>query len=136
MLLNDEFYPTTSEVGFIELPLGDAAAALQAVMRPDTPLRPRSVEGRAGRHARLAPSALVATRSRWTAYFDNGWRGTDARLRVSRMALHAKCMGLRGGCSRRVPRSQAVDRLAGGDVGGVWARAESHPQQHAHPRRQ
>jgi len=103
VLLNDEFHPTTREVGFIELPLGDAAAALEAVMSP-TVLRPRTVKGELGDMlSSLLPLTsvlvrrylLVATRSRWTAYFDNGWRGTDARLPVSGVALRSKCMGMR-----------------------------------------
>jgi len=38
---------------------------------------------------------FVPTDSEWVAYFDNGWRGTDAASVVSSMAQKLKCEGLR-----------------------------------------
>jgi hypothetical protein len=38
---------------------------------------------------------FVPTRSHWTAFFDNGWRGTDAFAPISYMAQELGCRGLR-----------------------------------------
>jgi hypothetical protein len=39
--------------------------------------------------------AFVATKSAWTAYFDNGWRGTDAFPPMSVLARELGCRALR-----------------------------------------
>ena len=38
---------------------------------------------------------FMPTRSPWTAYLENGWRGTDAASAMSSRALHMGCRGLR-----------------------------------------
>lgn len=90
-LLNDDFAPATSEVGFIKAPLDRVATAAldwRLSLAADTStvghdsldgdlpvllnrLAPLSV----ARHAR---ELFVATDSQWTAYFDSGHRGTDS----------------------------------------------------------
>jgi hypothetical protein len=73
------------------LPPGEPALDVHEL---DTPL-PDALE-------RLLPLRIgarrflfVPTASSWTAYFDNGWRGTDAFPPMSYLALELGCRGLR-----------------------------------------
>jgi hypothetical protein len=87
MLLNDECSPTTDEIGFIDLPVGKAADIIVKKWQKTVPLRASEHQGTLKENlSRLLPLTTHArprrmflqTNSRWTAYFDNGWRGTDA----------------------------------------------------------
>jgi hypothetical protein len=81
---------------------------------PDVPPEPRPLpadepvfdtfecDGLEGALARLPPLsvsprryAFVATESAWTAYFDNGWGGTDAFPPMSYLAYELGCRALR-----------------------------------------
>jgi hypothetical protein len=103
VLLDDECYPTTGEIGFIELPVEEAAALLKEWWEPKLHLRLRSYEEPLRELLqRLLPLTstarprhlLVQTASRWTAYFDNGWRGSDPFMIVASLAEH-RCLGMR-----------------------------------------
>ena len=103
MLLNDECSPTTNEIGFIELPIAEAADVVSERWKPVTPLRLSNHAGplREILYKLLPLTSLesqrrvfVQTASRWTAYFDNGWRGTDAFAVISNLA-EQRCMGMR-----------------------------------------
>jgi hypothetical protein len=65
------------DVGELETPLGEVLAQLLPLN--DAPRR----------------YAFVATHSAWTAYFDNGWRGTDAFPPMSFLARELGCRALR-----------------------------------------
>lgn len=108
LLLNDCLAPITSTIGFLELDFEVAARAFhswhQSFLRADQRVDCRSISGD-------LPSVLlhllplttvlrrrhlfVPTRSRWTAYFDNGAHGTDAYSPMSYMAQTRGCHGLR-----------------------------------------
>lgn len=103
-LLSERFAPITSSVGFLEQSLEEATAALErwrrslysaaavtslsegfpAVLRRLEPLtggaRPRELLVRAG--------------TRWTAYFDNSLRGTDAVSTIGHLTTVLSCQGL------------------------------------------
>ena len=97
MLLGDECSPTTDEIGFIELPVREAAEIVAKGWRKTVPVRLSFHEGTLKENLyRLLPltsldasrSMFVQTSSRWTAYFDNGWRGTDAWGVIGNLARH------------------------------------------------
>ena len=103
MLLNDECSPTTDEVGFIELPVGQASELVTARWKPVVPLQLSHHSGsfREILYKLLPLTSLevrrrvfIQTASRWTAYFDNGWRGTDAFTVISSLA-EGRCKGMR-----------------------------------------
>lgn len=103
-LLSERFAPITSSIGFLELPLVDAAAGLEAWRR--------------GLHAEVSVSRptggfpavlhlleplmggvrprelLVSAGSRWTAYFDCSLRGTDAVSAIGYLSRTLQCQGL------------------------------------------
>jgi hypothetical protein len=101
MLLNDECYPTTSEIGFIEIPLAEAAATfkkqIQAVRLRERhhtgPLRDALNELLPLTSQRVR-MLFVQTVSRWTAYFDSSWRGTDCFPIIANLA-EDRCMGMK-----------------------------------------
>jgi hypothetical protein len=95
MLLNDECSPTTDEIGFIELPVREVADIIVREWQKTVPLRSSEHVGPLRENLlRLLPLTsidrrrmmFVQTNSRWTAYFDNGWRGTDAWAIISDLA--------------------------------------------------
>lgn len=103
MLLDDECYPTTAEIGFIELHVAEAARIYPKLWKPEVRVRATSQRGSLKDALyKLLPltsverrrRVFVQTASRWTAYFDNGWRGTDAYATMSSMAEH-RCLGMR-----------------------------------------
>lgn len=102
MLLDGECIPTTSEIGFIELPVAETAAAFRKRMRV-VPMRETHHTGpQKDVLNELLPltsvesvrRVFVQTASRWTAYFDSGWRGTDCSTTVANLAEN-RCMGMR-----------------------------------------
>jgi hypothetical protein len=95
MLLNDECSPTTDEIGFIALPVEKAAEIIVKKWQKTVPLRASEHRGPLKENlVRLLPLTstarprrmFVQTNSRWSAYFDNGWRGTDAWGVISNLA--------------------------------------------------
>jgi hypothetical protein len=106
LLFQDQLAPITSAIGFIETDLRDAVEGFCRWMEPiqgsrGVVLTRRLLQGdlRSVLMA-LAPLTSVEARrflfietcSPWTAFFDNGHRGTDA---VGPMAYLARTMGLR-----------------------------------------
>jgi hypothetical protein len=109
-IFDDRYAPITSEIGFLEC---DAKTAADAFQRWQEPIQ-------AGRGVRLIRREVVGdlptrienllpltsieprrflfspTDSKWTAYFDNEWRGADAFSTVSYLCKTIGCRGIRG----------------------------------------
>ena len=104
-LLSDRLAPVTSQIGYLRLPLRDAAAGLvdwRRRLHPRADTRP--VRGNladlvgclepltGGSRAR---ELLLATSSPgWTAYLDCGLAGTDADTAVGQLCLDLGCTGV------------------------------------------
>ena len=109
LLLNDCLAPITSEIGLIETDHHSAAREFLEWQRTihegrGLSLVNRSVSGTVEEVLlTLLPLTsiearrylFVPTASPWTAYFDNGWRGTDAVSAMSYLAGRISCRGLR-----------------------------------------
>ncbi|MEK6702008.1 MAG: hypothetical protein AABZ53_07085 [Planctomycetota bacterium] len=109
MLFNGELQPITNEIGFLECDEVKAHEAYVAWIGPIMAQHGRrlSVEKVEGdfrtRLLKLLPLTSVQrrrelflpTQSGWTAYFDNGWRGTDAFSAVSYLAELLGCRGIK-----------------------------------------
>lgn len=109
--------PLTSEIGFLQC---DVEAAVKAFPLWQKCMQgPRGVEVEVSRAScesldilleNLLPLTsverrrmlFVSTRGSWCAYFDNGWRGTDAYSTISYLA---EMIGCRGGRMLYVPHS-------------------------------
>jgi len=109
LLLDERWAPVTSEMGFLEARAEHAARAFAAwetgvLASRGITVQVRPVSG----SLEQALSALLPltdaerqrylfmpTRSPWTAYFDNGWRRTEAWGPMSYMAETLGCRGLR-----------------------------------------
>jgi hypothetical protein len=105
--LLEDYLPTTAEIGFLEAELEAVRCELvdwhrSIAKQHGYEVISRDVQGALPDllQALLPLTSLVAcrwllvpTRSRWTAYFDNGWGGTDA---FGPMSYLAKRMGVRG----------------------------------------
>ncbi|MFP5283900.1 MAG: hypothetical protein ACLGIF_10680 [Actinomycetes bacterium] len=103
-LLEEQFAPITSEIGFLRLPFPRAAAALESWRREQRPgLTVTSLaEPLDAALARLPPLAasvprelLVEVRGGWCAYFDAAPDGTAAYEAVHHLARALHCDGLR-----------------------------------------
>lgn len=99
-----DWFPTTSEIGFIEMPQTKVVEAVsQWFNELGRSTKKRSIAGglRAGLEA-LVP-LTVGERCRWvflqvagwTAFFDNGARGTDASPMASYLARRLGCRAIR-----------------------------------------
>lgn len=109
LLLDDQFAPLTSEIGFIELAADAVSAAFETWQSGNESKRGVSVSRRplTGGLEDCLRSLLpltsverkralfVPTNSAWTAYFDNGYRGTDAFPPMSYLARTLRCRTLR-----------------------------------------
>jgi hypothetical protein len=125
-LLSERFAPTTSSVGYLRLPLGDAVEAL-AGWRRSLVDGSVSVE-EAGEFPeclrRLEPltggarprELLVEASDTWTAYFDCSLRGTDAVSTVGFLSEQAGCQGL---AIRAVPHTLGKPGAGEGRYGSV-----------------
>jgi hypothetical protein len=109
-LLEDRFAPITSTIGFLEC---DAATATRGkrewtsqILAPSgSTITERVLLGLSFTQQleQLLPltsvirrrELFVPTTGPWTAYFDNGYRGTDAATPISQLALRLGCRGLR-----------------------------------------
>jgi hypothetical protein len=131
VLLNDECSPTTDEVGFIELRVDLAAKIVAKRWKRAIPIQVSNHTGPLKEilHRLLPLTSLdarrrvfVQTASRWTAYFDNGWRGTDSFAVVSTLA-ERRCLGMRvatnpasfGGVRRSVDSPSVIWDVYGPD---------------------
>ena len=125
-LLDDRYAPITSEIGFLECDVTTAAVAFQKWQHPI----------QSGRGVRLSRGEIVGnlpsrldsllpltshearrflfspTKSSWTAYFDCGWRGTDAFTTVSHLCTTIGCRGVRG-----VSVPHTIKKAVGREVG-------------------
>ena len=112
LLLNDRHAPITSEIGFLECDIETAAKAFclwqneileQHGMRVELTDLPGNLDSVL---LHLLPltrpiacrAVFVPTQGRWTAYFDNGARGTDAASSMAVLARRLNCRGLRVVC--------------------------------------
>jgi hypothetical protein len=107
LLLNDEFAPITSEIGFLKADLQTVVAQFlqwqQAIpQNARSRWSQRSISSDLKETVRaLLPLTtfplrhlFVPTHENWTAYFDNGWRGTDAFSTIGVLAKQIACMGV------------------------------------------
>ncbi len=108
-LLDNRFAPVTWEIGFLETTAENAAHAFlewESPVQAERGVRVerRQVEGCLSELlCALAPLTSVErrrflflpTKSGWTAFFDNGWQGTDVFPPMSYLAQHLRCRGLR-----------------------------------------
>jgi hypothetical protein len=129
-LLDDQFAPITSEIGFLECDSKVAAEFFVSWQEPiqadrDVRLVTREVVGELPTLLKhLLPLTSVEARrylflptaGRWTAFFDNGWRGTDAFSVVSYLASLIGCRGIR---SVSIPHT--IRKTASGEVGRFGA---------------
>jgi hypothetical protein len=139
LLLDDRWAPVTSEMGFLELGAEYAArsfAAWQAgLLTPDgVTVKTRPVTGSLESIlSTLLPLTdsetqrhlFIPTRGTWAAYFENGWRGTDAASAMSYMAGAVGCRGLR---VVAVPHTLRKDK---GRYGAVMLEVYGPHQTHA-----
>jgi hypothetical protein len=109
LLFDDRLAPITSEIGFIEAPAAVAAATfVEWQRRIHEPLGRSLTERPISAPLEdvllsLVPLTsvhalrflFVPTQSRWTAFFDSGYRGTDAFSTISWLAGKLGCHGLR-----------------------------------------
>jgi hypothetical protein len=109
LLLEDRWAPITSNMGFLETDVEHAARAFAAWQGRLEADRGLAVEARpvSGSLEHVLSSLLpltdvevlrhlfLPTRSAWTAYLDNSWRGTDAASPMAYMARTLGCRGLR-----------------------------------------
>ena len=103
-LLNEQFAPITSSIGFLEVPLDEARMSLEDWRRSlyDRVEVSRPTEGFPEVLMRLEPltsgarprELLVAAGSSWTAYFDCSLRGTDAVSTIGHLSRILRCQGL------------------------------------------
>lgn len=125
-LLDDRYAPITSEFGFLECAVKTAADAfhewqntIQAgrgvrlerrVVVGDLPTKIKSLLPLTSVERRRF--LFLPTSSSWTAYVDNGWRGTDVFSTVSTLCTTIGCRGIR---SVSIPHG--IRKSAGREVG-------------------
>lgn len=124
-LLNEKFAPITSKVGFLEVSLDDAANALEKWRRRldgDVTVV-RLSEGFPEALYRLEPltggsrsGELLVSAGRWTAYFDNSLRGTDAVSAIGYLSQVIKCRGL---ATTAIPHTYGLNSDGKGRMGSV-----------------
>jgi hypothetical protein len=102
-LLGNRMWPITNQIGFVKV---DPEMLVDWFIhaRADEPLRSRRIEGNlehllsalapltTHRHSRYL---FVPTSGEWTAFFSNGWRGTDSMMTVARASQAFATIGLR-----------------------------------------
>jgi hypothetical protein len=121
LLLEDRWAPVTSDMGFLQWDAERAARAFAAwqrgLLEPDgVTVEARPVKGSLEQVlSALLPLTdserqrhlFIPTRSAWTAYVDNAYRGTDAVSAMSYMAEALGCRGIRLGA---VPHTLHKDK--------------------------
>ena len=124
-LLSERFAPITSSIGFLELPLEEAAAGVEHWTKslgksgrvqhpsegfPEVLHRLEPLTGGA------RPRQLLVNAGQWTAYFDNSLRGTDASPVVGHLAEE---LGCRGVTIRTSPCTVGLPGIRDGRYGSV-----------------
>ena len=111
-LFDDRYAPITSEIGFLKCEAQTASDAFQEWHRPIQSgrgvrlVRQEVVGDFQTKIASLLPLTSVEarrylfspTKSDWTVYLDNGWRGTDVYAVVSYLSTTIRCEGIRAVC--------------------------------------
>jgi hypothetical protein len=124
-LLDERFAPVTSTVGFLEVPLPEAAAALEEWRRslyprvtcvPVEEEFPEALHGLEPLTSGARPRELLVAVGSWTAYFDNSLDGTDAISAIGVLSRHLKCQGL---AIETVPHTIGLPGVKKGRSGGV-----------------
>jgi len=109
MLLDSTFNPITNTMGFLkrathEVVAEDIKWQHEIFTNTEVKIEARPVRGKLqdALEALLplvnighSKRVFVPTASEWTAYFDNGWRGTDAATPMSVLARRLQCEGMR-----------------------------------------
>lgn len=132
-LLSERFAPITAEVGFLELPLEEAAAGLEEWRRslhPDRSLRiERPTEGFPEMLHRLEPLTapgipreLLVGAGKWTAYLNNALHGTDAEPKIGYLSEALGCQGVVVRTTPHIPddREGSVQFLLFGPLRTDW----------------
>jgi predicted Zn-dependent protease with MMP-like domain len=123
-LLGERFAPVTSSIGYLELPLQEAAEALEAwrrrrhlvtIARPNEGF-PEMLRRLEPLTAGARPRELLVGAGKWTAYFDNSLRGTDAVSTIGHLSGTLRCQGL---AIRVVPRTVGLPNIRRGRAGSV-----------------
>jgi hypothetical protein len=121
LLLEERWAPVSSDMGFLEWEAERAARAFAAWQAELAAPRGVTVEARPVvgtlqqvfsallplSHGEKRRYLFIPTRSAWTAYVDNGWRGTDVGGAMRYMARTLSCRGLRVGA---VPHTLRKDK--------------------------
>ena len=123
-LCSERLAPTTSSIGFLELPLAEAADALADWRRT---LHPSvSLKRLTGDISALVPhlepltggsrprELLVEAGRSWTAYFDCSLRGTDAVSSIGHLTRTAACQGVAIRCAPRTSSRGSLPARLGG----------------------
>lgn len=118
-LMSERFAPITSRIGFIELPLDEAAQKFKTMRTKryevvDTPLVgfPHSLLRLEPLVMSPRPRELLVAVGTWTAYFDCGLRGTDPEL-VRTFSYWLGCRSL------SITSHPSSDGVGSGRLGGV-----------------
>lgn len=108
-LYNDALAPITTEVGFLQCGVEKAASIFfnwhtkicyplgqtvdtQNLIGPSLDILLKKLLPLTDLHLRFL---FVPTKTNWTAYFDNGWRGADPASVTSYLAEEIGCLGIR-----------------------------------------
>lgn len=138
-LYDDNLAPLTSEVGFLcgtPQILADAYASWQAELGHGP--RSEAVRGELSSVLDcLTPLAsgeetralFVPTQSEWTAYFDNGHRGSEASARIGYLHKRVGCKGIRMCCVPHTLRGQGEQAKGrfGATILEVYSPQAEHP---------
>jgi hypothetical protein len=124
-LMDEQFAPITSMIGFLKVPLAEAADGLErwrkylykqvraSHRREGFPDVLRALEPLI---AGARPRELLVSAGEWTAYFDCLLAGTDPIGPVSQLCLQLKCHGL---AIAAVPHTFRLKGIRRGRMGGV-----------------
>ena len=130
-LFEGKFSPITSEIGFLECDAKKAAEFycdwqndIHGARGVKCVVTPLSCQSQEEAFSKLLPLTSVerrrmlfmGTNSQWVAFFDNGWRGTDAFSAISYLSERLKCRGVR---ALYVPHS--LSRESGNEKGRYGA---------------
>jgi len=124
-LLDEQYAPVTSSVGFLEVPLSEAASALEhwrqslyakVVARRTTSSFPDVLRQLEPLVSGARPRELLVAAGSWTAYFDNSLRGTDAVSAISVLCRRLECQGL---AIEDVPHTIGLPGIRQGRSGAV-----------------
>lgn len=108
LLFNDTIAPITSCIGFLKIDFESAVRAYEEWMSPilkdyGFQLKNESIIGNLqDALMKLLPLVspirtkflFIPTKNNWTAFFDNGWQGTDASTPMNVLSERLRCKGL------------------------------------------